>query len=453
MLQNNRQVIAALLLAVFAAYANALRWGTFQFDDYNVIVDNPVVHSWQAWWADVGHGIRPLLKLSYTLDWTVGWGATGFHLTNLLIHAGNTVLVWFLTAAVLRQPGRLASSALLVSTTTALLFAVHPIHTEAVTYVSGRSSSLMALFYLGGMLCYLAGRQRPSWLHLHVATPMLFMAALAVKEIAVTFPLALVLVHLASGGQWRTALAHTWSSWLVCVASLVYVMQDAGYSAHLMRSLAGHEGGSNFTNLTVQINALLYLLKQWCWPLWLNIDPDLSGAESISALKLGLCISAMSGSLILISKLRQRPWLGFALAWVFVHLFLVYLITPRIDIANERQLYLASWPLLMAVVAELALLLRTRQFVTLSALVLVAALTLTGLRNLDYRSEVALWQATAKRSPAKARAHNNLGYAYAQAGHYDEARQHYLKALALDRQNFKASYNLKALGALQYPAQ
>ena len=88
MLQTKRQIITALVVAVFAAYANALLWGVFQFDDFNVIVGNSAVHSWPAWWADVGHGIRPLLKLSYTFDWGLGWGARGFHLSNLLIHAG-----------------------------------------------------------------------------------------------------------------------------------------------------------------------------------------------------------------------------------------------------------------------------------------------------------------------------------------------------------------------------
>lgn len=444
MLQTKRQIIAVLVVAVFAAYANALLWGMFQFDDYNVIVGNPAVHSWQAWWADVGHGIRPLLKLSYTFDWSLGWGAAGFHLTNLLIHAGNTLLVWLLTAAFLRQSVRLVASARLVSATTALLFALHPIHTEAVSYISGRSSSLMALFYLGGMLCYLAGRQRQSRWYLHVVTPLLFVAALAVKETALTFPLALLLLHVASGGTWRTVLARTWSSWLVSVASLAYALQDASYSVHLLRSLAAHEGWSN---LTLQASALFYLLGQWGWPLWLNIDPDLRGAEVISSAKLGGLIAVVAGTVILIGRLRQRPWLGFALAWVLLHLLLVYLVTPRIDIANERQLYLVSWPLLMALTAEMALWRTTRQFVALSAMLLLACTTLTVLRNLDYRSELALWQATVALSPDKARVHNNLGYAYDLAGQHAEARRHYLQALALDRQNFKSSYNLKALDA------
>lgn len=440
----NRQIIAALILAVFASYSNAVFWGAFQFDDYNIIVNNPVVHSWSAWWADVGHGIRPLLKLSYTLDWTLGWGEAGFHLTNVLIHSGNTVLVWLLTASFLRCSSRLASSALLVSTMTALLFAAHPIHTEAITYISGRSSSLMALFYLGGMLCFMTGRQKQSWRCLHVATPLLFVAAIAVKETAITFPLALMLLHVASGGRWRTLISLTWSSWLVFIAGVIYFLFDASYQQHLVRSLEAHAG---LSTLVVQANALLYLLRQWFLPLWLNIDPDLSGAHALPAFKLALMVCGLIATLLVSAKLRQHPWLGFALAWALLHLFLVYLMAPRIDIANERQLYLVSWPLSMAVMAELVILLSARLFIRVSAMLLIAAIALTFLRNLDYRNEIILWQSTVRLSPEKSRVHNNLGYAYDLDGQHRLARQHYLKALALDKQNFRARYNMEQLGA------
>lgn len=437
---GSRPLAAALLLAVGVTYANALLWGVFQFDDYNVIVGNPAVHSWPAWWAEVGHGIRPLLKASYTLDWSLGGGAPGFHLSNLLIHAGNTLLVWRLSVILLKQSPLLAGRAGAIGFATALLFALHPIHSEAVSYISGRSSSLMALCYLGGLLCHLAGRQRQSRLYLHLATPLLFVAALAVKEVAITFPLALLLLHVYNGGAWRTLLAQTWSSWLVCLAGLLFFVLDADYSTHLLRSLAVHDGWST---LVVQANALVYLLGKWWWPLGLNIDPDLRGMEAISALKLAL-LAALGGGLLLCRRLRQRPWLGFALGWLLLQLLLVYLITPRLDIANERQLYLASWPLLLALTAELALWLDGRRFAVVCAGLALAAGTLTVLRNQDYRSELALWQATVAQSPAKARVHNNLGYAYFLAGQPEPARRHYLRALALEPDNFKARYNLQA---------
>jgi hypothetical protein len=229
---------------------------------------------------------------------------------------------------------------------------------------------------------------------------------------------------------------------LIFIACAIFFLQDANYSPHLARSLAAHDGWSN---LVVQINAVFYLLGQWFFPLWLNIDPDLGAFSTLSKFKLGLISSIFIAYFIFRGKLKRRPWLAFALGWVLIHLFLVYLITPRLDIANERQLYLISWPLLMALVVEMTIFLTSRQLTMVTAVLLIAASMLTIMRNLDYRSEVALWQATVKLSPNKSRVHNNLGYAYFLAGQPDKARQHYLKALVLDSQNFRASYNLEVL--------
>ena len=126
----------ALLVAALAAAAYLPSLGAvFQFDDYNVIVNYPTVHSWQALFERAGGGVRPLLKASYTLNWTLGFG---FSLFNILVHALNATLL-FLVGDRLFRDRRAALIA-------ALLFALHPAATEAVTYISGRSSSLMAAF-------------------------------------------------------------------------------------------------------------------------------------------------------------------------------------------------------------------------------------------------------------------------------------------------------------------
>ncbi len=171
--------------------------GDFQFDDYNVIVNESQVHSWAGWFAHLDSGIRPLLKFSYTLNWTMGTGVLGFHLTNLLIHLANAYLVYRLAQEFVQQQWQLAKLhhvPLLV----ALLFAVHPIHTEAVSYISGRSAALMTLCYLAGLLSYIRGRTQQDWKLLYVVTPVLFLLALGIKETAVTFPLALLIWELAA---------------------------------------------------------------------------------------------------------------------------------------------------------------------------------------------------------------------------------------------------------------
>jgi hypothetical protein len=211
-MNTNIRRYGLLAAAVLAVYFNSFT-GVFQFDDYNVIVDNPGVHSFAAWFAGLFTGIRPLLKLSYTLNWTSGWGPFGFHLFNVTVHAANAVLVYLLSrmffnqyafagtagesnsvrpVALQQNPGS-ALTPEFAALTAALLFAIHPVQTEAVTYICGRSTSLMALFYFGGMLAYVRGAERRGRLLLYVLSPILFAAAVAVKETALTLPFALVL--------------------------------------------------------------------------------------------------------------------------------------------------------------------------------------------------------------------------------------------------------------------
>jgi hypothetical protein len=185
-----------LLLACALAMAYVNSWqGAFQFDDYNVIVNNPLVHSWSAWLADLSRGIRPFLKFTYTLNWTTGLGAFGFHLFNLAVHAGNTFLVYGIAGRILReQAGEVSRHGTqMAAFLTALLFAVHPVQTEAVTYICGRSTSLMAFFYLAGFYAYQCGVEEKKPVLLYAAGPVLFVLAMLSKEVAVTLPAALLL--------------------------------------------------------------------------------------------------------------------------------------------------------------------------------------------------------------------------------------------------------------------
>lgn len=429
---------ALLAAAILTAYCNALLWGQFQFDDFKVIVDNPGVHSWQAWRENLGHGIRPLLKLAYTLDWTNGWGAAGFHLSNLLIHYFNALLVLALSHRFCETQPALREQAATISLFAALLFALHPIHTEAVTYLCGRSSALMTLFFLCGTLTYLTGRQRDNPLLLHVLTPLAFLAALGVKETAAMFPPTLLALESICGGGARTAARRQWTSWLLLAAGTIFFFVHPAYRV-LMADSAGLNNLAG--NLANQLHAVVWLLRQWWLPLWPNIDPDLPLSRGLgdSLPQAALCAALL---LAMLSSWRRRPWIALAIVWLFVQLLPLHLFLPRIDVANERQMYLAGWPLALALGAELALRLEPRRFMVATAALLLGAAVLTVDRNRDYRSEIALWQATVRHSPDKARPHNNLGYAYRLAGRTDEARAEFRRALQLDPNYIKARGNL-----------
>lgn len=435
-----------LILAVLSAYAEILYQGVFQFDDYNVIVGNPNVHHLQDWFHALGHGIRPLLKLSYTLNWIMGNGdILHFQLSNLFIHGINTGLVFLLSRRFIENHPKIhpetRSRAPEIACLSAAIFALHPIQTEAISYISGRSAALMSSFYLAGLLHHEISRGKNA---LHgLMTPILFFLALATKETAITFPLALLLWDIARNRRISDALRQALGSWILLAVMTAFVLLDPEYTTHLERSL-------NFNtlsgNLASNAHGTIWLLRQWWLPLWPNIDPDLPLlriADLPALLSVGLLLGL---ALLAIQHRQNRPWVFLAIGWLFLQVLLLHTLLPRLDIANERQMTLAAWPmaLLLAILLSQAPL--PRRFNRLAGtLLLLSFLTLTMIRNHDYRSEIALWQSTVLQSPNKARAHNNLGYAYAQAGRTEEARRAYFCARWLAPQDRKAENNLKKL--------
>ena len=428
--------VVALTALVYVSAARTV----FQFDDYNVIVDNPEVHSLGAWTQALGAGVRPLLRLSYTLNWLTETGPASFVLVNVIVHLLNTLLVLVLARSWLtaRSEWLEPTARGVVSVLAALLFALHPAQTEAVTYVCGRSTSLMALPYLAVLALH--GREQGR--RGHVVLGMLGMvAALAVKETAITLPLALMWWDRARGLAWGAAWRRTRPYWLLALGVALVFLLTPAYRTHWQRSL---DFNTLYGNLATQSLAWVYLLRQTLWPLALNIDPDLpvlSGFDGVG----WLVVAALGGAVVTGLALRWRPWWGWALLWAALHWVPLHLLLPRLDVANDRQLYLALWPLAMALAVELGRWRRAGVAVMLGLVLLTGLTALTVQRNRLYASEVALWEDTARQSSGKARVFNNLGYAYSLAGREDDAVAAYRRALCLDGHDVKARLNLYRL--------
>lgn len=434
--------IAILLLLALAAYGNSFSVA-FQFDDFNVIVDNPNVHSLSAWWQHV-IGIRPLLKLSYTLNWISGLGARGYHVVNFIIHGTNALLVYLLLK---RFPAANADTAGATAFIAALLFALLPVQTEAITYISGRSVSLMAMFYLAAILFYAYRRESHSSKLCTMISLLLFLAAILVKEIAVTLPLALLLWEKAHGTSVRLALRRTAPYWLLLAAATLFILSLRDYAGLFAY---GYSLRSGSVNLLTQIHAVSYLLTR-LFALWgHNIDPDLPLFDHWQPLLLAEWM-LLGGLLVLgTTQYKLRPWLGFGILWLGLHLLPTNSLLPRLDIANERQLYLGSIGICLIaanIFQQLAMSYPTWRnrlsgALAIWLLLLVAA---TLVRNHDYRNEIALWEDTVRQSPAKARPWNNLGYAYTLAGDYSQALHAYRQAIHLKPDYRRAQENLAAL--------
>jgi protein O-mannosyl-transferase len=433
------------VLAALAAYANAVP-ASFQFDDYNVIVDNPAVHGLAAWWASMP-GIRPLLKLSYALNWAAGPGPFGFHLVNLACHALNTLMVYLLALLWLPRLAPDLRPVVPAACTAALVFGLHPAQTEAVTYVAGRSLSLMSCFYLAALLAAAGPALRNRLL-----SAALFALALGVRETAWTLPFALVLLRLAQPGsapapvRWsvrlRAATQANALHWLVLAAALAAALATPGYRRLMAASI---DARTLEHNLLTQVDGLWYLVTHPLLTLRTNIDPDIAVRTILApdlaarAAVLGLAVA------VALRQLRRRPWLAFGTLWFFLHLLPTNSILPRLDPANDRHLYLAMLGPALVIAAVLWKVTgrRAASAVAFAGALLLA--TATVARNRDYRTEVSLWEATAAASASKARVWNNLGYAHAVAGNRAQAQAAYQRALGLDPGLVKARYNLEAL--------
>ena len=314
----------------------------------------------------------------------------------------------------------------------ALLFALHPAATEAVTYISGRSSSLMALFYLGALYAYLRGA------HWSVSR-LFFLLAVATRETAVTLPAALLLCELCRGEWpgWREILRRQGLHWALLLAGGVFVLLNQRYF-DLIAYGYGERGLAD--NLLTQVGGISYLILRLISLHGYNIDPALPTLTAWTPALVVQTLLLFSLFVLGAANLRARPWIAFGILWFFLQLAPTNSIVPRLDVANDRQLYLACWGLFLALCIQLR---------HLPVLVFTAMLTVFAAasiaRQLDYRSEIALWESSVALAPWNARAHNNLGYAYQLAGRSEEARREYQAAVLFDPAHAKARLNLHFL--------
>jgi hypothetical protein len=435
-----------ILTATLIAYSTSLG-GPFQFDDTGVIVDSAAVHALGTFWSQLGVGLRPVLKLSYALNWALSPHPFGFHVVNLGVHLVNVELVLRLYTAGSSRAARWPFAGCpRGAPLAAFLFALHPIQTEAVTYVSGRSVSLETLFVLLATLLYVEGvrGERPSfWAGL---APLAFAAALLTKETAATLPLALLAWELIFERPRVRALCVRQGVWWSFLGfAFVWAVTKTRYFELLYDAL----GRRSFAAaVAFEVQGLSYVLTRLVLIFRLCIDPGL-GQRAPAGFFVACAGGAILGCLLLmLSQVRARPLVAFGAAWFGIELVLPNLCLPRTDVMNERHLYLANVGVFLAggaLWAELGSKLPGRiqklgvATVTLTLTVLGIA---TFLRNLDYESEVRLWESTTLRAPRNPRAQNNLGVAYEKAGRPRDALTAYAHALELEPRYLQARQNL-----------
>ena len=459
-----------LVCAGAAAYANSFA-GVFLFDDYRSIVEDSRLADPQTFLAHLPGMIRPLFKATILADRLI-WGTNpaGYHLLNLCLHLGSGLLLYGIFKQLVDEtsPSRAASAASMVPFGAALLFLVHPIGTETVTYLSGRATGLAAFWYLAGFLLYLRA-SRPEHSP-HVLSWALagaigcFMLALLSKETAITFPLVLLLAERVARRTRGSALRmtvlrlHT-PFWAVLLLFLGAAAMNSRYrvlfdTALHIRPLYEH--------LIAQVNVISYAMTLVVAPGRINFDHDFPHYASVLAWPTPLALALLTGMIgLAVGRARAQPLLAFGIGWFFLQLLATNSVLQRDDLLSERNLYLPVAGLFLALASSWYVLERRildwfserRRAIPLTALGILPATVValliseTVARNAIYSDPVMFWTDAVNKSPAKSRPHVNLGHAHFLAGDFSRAIDQLRIALALDPDNPVAQENLRAVWA------
>jgi len=452
--------ILILLLVSFAVYYNAL-FGAFVYDDKSQIVDNPwirdisnipTIFSRSVWSFRSGAAIlqyyRPLMHIVYMLTYSLfGLNPLGFHLVNILFHCGVSVLVFLVIRRLLPEQ-RSPVSPVYFSPPfiAAMLFASHPIHTEAVAWIAGLPDVAYAFFYLLSFYFYILFRDGVKKGHL--LSVLSFSAAALFKEPALTLPIMLIAYDYLLKKSGGTMLAGIKRYSLYIVVSGVYL--SVRYYA--LRSVAPTEFYADLNTYQLIIN-VFPLFREYLTGLLLPFDLNFCHTfhPVISLFEANGMISMIVAVLFLIAAVAaylKRRLLCFSLLFIVVPLLPVFYIKAiSWKPFAERYLYLPSvgFVFLTAIFLSWAneKLPRAARSITIVFIILAALYSLGTInRNKVWKDQFNLWSDTVRKSPDSAEAHNNLGNEYAAQGRMDSAVTEFQAALRLKPDYIEAYYNL-----------
>lgn len=466
-----RHLLFLLLLAALsgAAYSNSFLV-PFLFDDFPNILNKKSIRLFTPDIAGIisaasegQSGARWLPNLTLAINYYLGGeDVRGYHLVNFCIHLGSALVFYFLGLTTLRQSAvaRTANGrAVEIAMAATLLWAVHPLQTNAVTYLVQRMTSMCALFYLAALLCYARGRlshaagQRAA---LYAACLLFGLMAATSKENALILPVMLMGYELffLQGGEWprkKHAKILAWAGAVLAI-SLLLAVSILGREA-FSGILAGYDI-RNFTLperlLTESRVIFLYLgLLAYPSPARLNLNHDL--ALSRSLLDPPQTALALLGIILLIGLIiwtfKKNRLFSFALFWFLGNLVIESTVVP-LELVFEHRLYLPSVFLFLSGTALLfAAPVLMQPWPARTVCVLLACLLAfwTWQRNQAWASEITLWSDVVAKSPGLARGYTNLGVAYHEAKDFKTAEDLLMKAIQVEPETRAAYISLGSL--------
>jgi len=455
-----------LITAGVIAYAGSLS-APFIFDDNGAVFNNPnIQHLWPlhkalSARAQAPVAGRPVACLSLAINYALGgYNVWGYHAFNLATHLLCGLLLMGVVRRTLLAPifgGRFERTATWLAGAAALIWTLHPLLTDAVTYVTQRTELLMGLFYLLTLYCCIRGWSAPAltrrrgWFAMAIVACGLGMAS---KEVMVSAPLmALLYDRTFVARSFASAWRQRWRLYLGLGATWVVLVALMASDAR-GKSIGFDHGISTLDYLRTQAGVIVWYLRLAFWPDPLLVSYEWPVVRTFAEIwPYGIAIVALLG--VTIWALWRRSWLGFLGAWFFMILAPTSSFVPIVtEIAAERRMYLPLAAIVVGVIitGHRAL---TLMFSRMSARLAVAQCTISVLfvalaallgyatvdRNRDYRTRVAMWRDVVDKQPHNPTGHSGLAVALSDLGRWDDAFDHFAEAVRL-KPGAEYHYNL-----------
>ncbi len=458
-----KKVILHLLIILafgIAAYANSFS-NQFLYDDEHYIQRNTYIkdfsHLKDIFTKNVGAGAfrldnfyRPIQLSAYSIVYHIsGVNVFGYHLLNLLLHLGNAILIYFFILALFEKKE--------ISFICSLLFTVHPVHTEAITYMNGTADPLAMFFGLLSLFLYLRANERINY---YILSLICFTIALLSKETIIILPFLIILLDLYKRESLRKKCLNYTPYFMLmgCYILLRATIFNFTKSLNLFT-----EPNLYTQNLHYRIFTFLASLVEYYKLLLapINLQYDRKMVVFVSLFTPQVFISLI---LLLIFvyfaycsfKSNRIALLGFI--WFFISLAPVSGVVPINGFCMEHWLYLPSIGFLIVLSYLMAKLNKNISLAFLGKLRLSIKLYLPFLlliaiifsyrtieRNKDWKDPITFYNKILEHNPYAARVHNNLAMAYSHEGSLDKAERHYKTAISIEDRYAEIHHNLGLL--------
>ncbi|OGG06500.1 hypothetical protein A3D05_04950 [Candidatus Gottesmanbacteria bacterium RIFCSPHIGHO2_02_FULL_40_24] len=445
-------IVIIILFGIFS-YTNSLHV-PFIFDDINGILKNPLTTQLEVIPHLQVHRLRFLPYYSFAINFRIGgWDVFGYHLFNVTLHIANSLLIFFLLRLILKTRNLKVDGSVshhIIPFTAAVLFLVHPIQTQAVTYVSQRLTLMAAFFYLSTMLLYLKATREKLRLMPYIGAFIAMGVTLICKEIAFTLPITLVSLSLffPSGRPWKKQVVLLLPFFAIPLTAYLIAIEISNSNILALISLpSGTPSLSRTDYILTQLNVIRTYIRLLIFPVRQNLDYDYPISRSLlepnMTASLLLLLSILTGALA-ISKTNRLA--AFGVLFFFIALLVESTIIPITDVINEHRVYLPSVGFFILVSIGYAYIYSklgtpNRRHIATFALFSIFALLIfaTVRRNDIWSSEYKLWSDVVAKSPNKVRPRIALGLSLANQNQLSEAVRELQTAYALNQRTASRS--------------